>query len=77
MKGGLWSIVSVAERVPAEVEAERLEARDRALAVVVLSVDPTLLYLLRDTSDLVNEVPLKLSDQFQKKKWASNLTGWR
>ena len=64
MKEGLWSIASGAERALAEVEAQsdaRQEARDRALAIAVLSVDPTLLYLLGDPSDLVDDVALKLS----------------
>ena len=44
--------------------------RDRALAMMVLSVDPTLLYLLGDPEDPVT-VWKKLSDQFQKKTWAN------
>ena len=39
--------------------------RDKALAIIVLSVDPTLLYLV--------EVWTKLADQFQKKTWANKL----
>ena len=42
------------------------------LAMMVLSVDPTLLYLLGDPEDLVT-VWKKLSDQFQKKTWANKL----
>ena len=46
--------------------------RDSALAHVVLSVDPTLLYMLGDPVDPV-AVWKKLSDHFQKKTWANKL----
>lgn len=45
---------------------------DHALALVVLSVDPALLYLLRDPKGPV-AVWNKLSSQFQKKTWANML----
>ena len=76
MKEGLWSIVNGTEAAPGEDQAERLAKfvaiRDRALAMIVLSVDPTLLYLLGDPEDPVT-VWKKLSDQFQKKTWANKL----
>ena len=50
MKEGLWSIVNGSEAAPGEDVAERhakfVARRDRALAMIVLFVDPTLLYLL-------------------------------
>ena len=46
--------------------------RDSELAHVVLSVDPTLLYMLGDPVDPV-AVWKKLSDHFQKKTWANKL----
>ena len=55
IKDGLWSIVKGTEEVPGEANAEarrKYESRrDRALAVVVLAVEPSLLYLLGDPED--------------------------
>ena len=66
---GLWKIVSGTEVVPDEGEAERhakfAARRDRALAIIGLSVEPTLLYLLGDPDDPV-AVWKKLCDHFQK-----------
>lgn len=45
---------------------------DRALAIIVLSVEPSLLYLLGDPQDPA-VVWQKLCDQFQKKTWANKL----
>ena len=77
MKEGLWRIVSGTEDVPEEGEVEKrakfAARRDRALAIIVLSVEPTLLYLLGDPDDPV-AVWKKLCDHFQKKTW-SNQTG--
>ena len=42
------------------------------MAIIVLSVEPTLLYLLGDPDDLV-AVWKKLCDHFQKKTWANKL----
>ncbi len=42
--------------------------RDRALAIVVLSIDTSLLYLIGEPSDPAT-VWKKLSDQFMKKSW--------
>ena len=76
MKEGLWSIVNGTEAAPGEEEAARhakfVARRDRVLAMIVLSVDPTLLYLLGDPEDPVI-VWKKLSDQFQRKTWANKL----
>ena len=47
--------------------------RDRALAMIVLSVDPTLLYLLGPDPKNPAVVWKKLADQFQKKTWANKL----
>ena len=79
VKDGLWSIVSGTgtETAPADTEAEKfakfVSRRDKALAIIVLSVDPSLLYLLGDPEDPV-AVWKKLSDQFQKKTWANKLS---
>ena len=47
--------------------------RDRALATIVLSVEPTLLYLLRPDPEDPTVMWKKLADQFQKKTWANKL----
>ena len=75
-KEGVWSIVNGAEAPPADdAEAKVLERyaarRDRALATIVLSVDPSLLYLLGNPDDPV-AVWRKLEEQFQK-SWVNRL----
>ena len=76
MKDGLWGIVNGTERDPGEsqVEAHKkfVSGRDRALAIVVLAVEPSLLYLIGDPEDPV-AVWNKLEGQFQKKTWANKL----
>ena len=47
--------------------------RDRALATIVLSVDPTLLYLLVADPENPAVVWKKLADLVQKKTWANKL----
>ena len=65
---GLWGIVSGTETVPdpGQERQKFLARRDRALATIVLAVDPSLLYLLGDPEDPV-AVWKKLQNQFQKK----------
>ena len=57
MKDGLWGIVNDTEAAPDEANAERhakyMSRRDRALALIVLSVEPSLLYLIGDPEDPV------------------------
>ena len=52
MRDGLWDLASGKETVPAQTDAEKyakfLARRDRALATIVLSVAPSLLYLIGD-----------------------------
>ena len=75
MRDGLWGIVSRAETSPetgSERYAKFITRRDRALAAIVLSVDPSLLYLLGDPTDPA-AVWDKLSSQFQRKTWANQL----
>ena len=75
MKDGLWNIVNGSERPPDPAEAEKhakfVVRRDRALAIIVLSVEPSLLYLIGDPEDPI-AVWQKLADQFQK-TWANKL----
>ena len=75
MRDGLWGIVSRAETSPdagTERYAKFITRRDRALAAIVLSVDPSLLYLLGDPTDPA-AVWDKLSSQFQRKMLANRL----
>lgn len=76
MKDSLWGIVSGTETLPEEANAEtrkKFDARkDRALAIVVLSVDPSLLYLLGNPEDPA-EVWRRLEEQFQRKTWSNKL----
>ena len=48
MKEGLWKIVIGDEGVDESVTAKYVARRDQALATVVLSIDPSLSYLLGD-----------------------------
>ena len=76
MKDGLWTIVDGTEAPPPEQEADKYRKfvgrRDRALALIVLSIEPSLLYLVGDPENPVT-VWQKLADQFQKKTWANKL----
>ena len=54
MKDGLWNIVNGTENIPAgdgERRTKFLARRDHALATIVLSVEPSLLYLIGDPED--------------------------
>ncbi len=74
VREGLWTIVKGTEEAPTEADklAKFNAHRDRALALIVLSVDPTILYLLGDPTDPA-AVWEKLACQFQKKSWANKL----
>ena len=75
VRDGLWGIVSGTETAPEGGGSDRtkfLARRDRALATIVLAVNPSLLYLLGDPEDPVT-VWQKLQNQFQKKTWANKL----
>ena len=77
MKDGLWSIVNETEAVPRADEAEAygkfMLRRDRALAIIGLSVHPSLLYLVGTDPEDPVVVWKKLKQQFQKKTWANKL----
>ena len=78
VREGLWGIVAGTEEPPdpatdADKYAKYILRRDRALATIVLAVDPSLLYLLGDPVDPA-AVWKKLSGQFQKKTWANKLS---
>ena len=60
MKDGLWGIVNGSESAPdaatdAEKHAKFVSRRDRALALIMLSVEPSLLYLIGNPEDPVEE----------------------
>ena len=78
MKDDLWGIVSGSETKPRRpgqggdeaVHKKFVVRRDKALAVIVLAVDPLLLYLIGEPED-PTDVWLILQDQFQRKTWAN------
>ena len=75
IKDGLWGIVDGSEAAPAETDgaySKYISRKNRALAIIVLSIDPSLLYLLSDPTD-PTAVWERLSTQFQKKTWANKL----
>ena len=73
-KDRVWRIVSGTEVAPEDArELERYNGRkDKALSTIVLSINPSLLYLLGDLVDPV-AVWTKLEEQFQKKSWVNRL----
>lgn len=77
MKDNLWGIVSGTETEPQdpgddETRRKFVVRRDRALATIVLTVDPSLLYLIGEPEN-PGDVWQKLQDQFQKRTWANKL----
>ena len=76
MKDGLWGIVNESERPPEENQADKyakfVARRDRALVIIALAIDLSLLYLLSDSNNSVI-VWKKLENQFQKKTWRNKL----
>ena len=76
IKEGLWGIVNGTEAAPAEgaeAQAKFVARRDKALATIVLAMEPSLLYLVgNDPTDPVT-VWRALSEQFQRRTWANKL----
>ena len=77
IRDGVWNIVNGTEIVPNSrtkmgLHAKYLSCKDHALAMIVLSLEPSLLYLIGDPDD-PGVVWKKLADQFQKKMWANKL----
>ena len=76
IKDSLWGIVSGTDEAPPEEQADArkkyMTRRDRALAIIVLAVDPSLLYLLREPED-PRAVWRKLEVQFQRRTWSNKL----
>ena len=75
IKEGLWNVVTGDKNAPENQgeQAKYLLRRDRASTTIVLSVDPTLLYLLGPDPEIPAVVWKKLADQFQKKTWPNKL----
>jgi hypothetical protein len=77
IKEGVWSIVNETETPPESTDTDRhgkfVARKDKALSIIVLAIDPSLLYLLGDPTDPV-QVWKKLQEQFQKTSWANKLT---
>ena len=76
VKDGLWGIVSGSETAPtegADQQAKFAARKDKALAIIVLAVEPSLLYLIgADPTDPV-VVWKALADHFQRNTWANKL----
>ena len=77
VKDGLWGVVDNTDPAPSVSDSEDKKAKykskkDKALATIVLSIEPALLYIIDEPNDPV-VVWQKLADQFQKKTWANKL----
>ena len=78
MREQLWGIVSGTEVAPtgdaatAEATGKFIKRGDRALSMIVLAIQPTLLYLVGDPTD-PKVVYDKLAATFQKKTWSNKL----
>ena len=77
VREGPWGIVAGTEEPPdrgtdPDKYAKFMSRRDKALATIVLAVDPSLLYIIGDPEDPA-AVWRKLSGQFQK-TWANKLS---
>ena len=75
MKEGLWKFVEGTEATPPSTDPSYkkfVERWDRALAIVVLSIDPTLLYLIGEPTN-PKTVWTTLADQFHKTMCANKL----
>lgn len=76
IKEDVWGIVEGTETVPEQTDTNKysqyIVRKNRALAIIVLAVDPKLLYLLGEPED-PKEVWNKLANQFQKKTWCNKL----
>ena len=76
-KEGLWGIVSREEERPGDratpEQRNKFQKRwEKALSLIVLSIDPSLLYLIGDPTSPIDTWEL-LENQFQKRTWANKL----
>jgi len=72
----LWAIVDGVETPQEEHDSDKYRKfvgrRDHALILIVLSIEPSLLYLIGYPED-PDVVWQKLANQFQKNTWANKL----
>ena len=76
IKDGLWGIVSGAETAPTGGDEEKAKfslRKDKALATIVLAIDPSLLYLIGADPKDPAVVWKALASQFQRNTWANKL----
>lgn len=78
IRDGLWEITSGKETEPpgsaeAEVRRKYSSRKDRALATIVLAVEPDLLYLIGTDPTDPQKVWTALANQFERKTWANKL----
>ena len=75
MKHGVWKIVEGTEVAPNGIVALNKfnDRRDKALSLLVLSLDPSQLYLLGSEPQDPVVVWKQLCDQYQKKTWSNKL----
>ena len=76
IRDGVGNIVNGTEIFPDSrtemgLHAKYLSHKDCKLVTIVLSLEPSLLYIIGDPDD-PGVVWKKLADQFQKKTWANN-----
>lgn len=78
VKEGLWNIVNGTEEVADDGNADQRSKfalrKGKALATILLAIEPSILYLLGLEPDDPKVVRKKLADQFQKKTWANKLS---
>ena len=76
MRDSLWSIIAKQETAPVDITSREyatfMTRYNKALATIVLTLDPNLLYILGEPDDPVF-VWEKLAEQFQKKSWVNKL----
>ena len=74
IKDDLWRIVNETEAAPTDAGqlAKYNVRKDRALATIVLAVDPKLLYIIGDPEEPA-ACWKKIEDTFQKKTWSNKL----
>ena len=73
IRESLWGILGTKKAADADKLAMFKERSNCALAMIVLTIDPSLLYLIGDPVDPA-AVWNKLSGQFQKKTWVNKLS---
>ena len=78
IRDGLWGIVNGTETKPAadageDVQAKFRARKDKALATIVLAIEPSLLHLVGADPNDPQAVWKTLPEQFQRGTWANKL----